>query len=210
MSRVDSKIAERDRSGGRGFEGDAVAEAFELAERSATAVLGVVAGEEVVRAKVLVAGVGNEDVPGRDEQTMRDGGLGPFAAAADRHPPEQCMGVGVLLSDRAHRGWAERGLKPTVAGSGVGRFTSAGGLVVPGTGSCPGCEVGGGIEAGHVCPDLGDDHFSGVDVDPGIESSSSTSARYGSTSESIRVLSSAIMWLMVSMWSQIMRARKAW
>ena len=40
------------------FEGDAVAEAFELEQCAGATVLGVVAGDEVVATEIVVAGVG--------------------------------------------------------------------------------------------------------------------------------------------------------
>ena len=71
------------RSSDHGFEGDAVAEAFELEQCATATVLGVVAGDEVVATEIVVAGVGGQDVPGSDEQAVGDGGLGTFAAPAD-------------------------------------------------------------------------------------------------------------------------------
>ena len=46
------------RSSDHRFEGDAVAEAFELEQCAATTVLGVVADDEVVATEIVVAGVG--------------------------------------------------------------------------------------------------------------------------------------------------------
>jgi hypothetical protein len=46
------------RSSDHRFEGDAVAEAFELEQCAAATVLGVVAGDEVVATEIVVAGVG--------------------------------------------------------------------------------------------------------------------------------------------------------
>ena len=76
------------RSGGYGFEGDAVAEALELGDCSAASVIGIVAGNEVVAAEVLVWGLGDEDMPGCDEEAVSDGTLSTLAASADGHPPE--------------------------------------------------------------------------------------------------------------------------
>jgi hypothetical protein len=51
-------------SGRAGFDGDVVAESFELGDGSAASVVGVVAGEELVTAEVVVSGSGGQDVPG--------------------------------------------------------------------------------------------------------------------------------------------------
>jgi hypothetical protein len=93
-------------------------------------VVGVVAGEEVVPAEVVAAGVGVQDVPDDDEQRVRDRGLGAFAATPCRDAVERRVRVGVLLPDRAERGGSESGFEPSVAGTDVAGFASAGGLVV--------------------------------------------------------------------------------
>ena len=119
------------RSSDHGFEGDAVAEAVELEQCAAATVFGVVAGDdEVVATETVVAGVGGQDVPDTDEQAVGDGGLGTFAAPADGDASEQGVGVGVLRADGAHRGGAEGGFEPAVAGAGAGGFAIAASLVV--------------------------------------------------------------------------------
>src|SRR3954468_11747075 len=177
MSRVDSKILVVTRSSHHRFAGGAVAEALELEQCATATVLGVVAGDEVVATEIVVAGVGGQDVPGRDEQAVGDRGLGAFAPPADGDASEQRVGVGVLRADGAHRGGAEGGLEPAVAGAGAGGFAFASGLVIAGADASAGCKVGGGGEAAHIGADLGEDDL-GVRVStPGMESSSSTAGR---------------------------------
>jgi hypothetical protein len=64
-----------------------------LGDGSAASVVGVVAVEEVVAAEVVVGGSGGQDVPGGDEQAVRDGGLGAFAAAAGGDTAERPRSV---------------------------------------------------------------------------------------------------------------------
>lgn len=57
----------------RGFEGDGVAERFELADQVVLAGLGVVAAGEVVFTEVLVVAALVEHVPGDDQDAVPDG-----------------------------------------------------------------------------------------------------------------------------------------
>jgi hypothetical protein len=76
------------RSGDYGFEGDTVAEPLELDDCPAASVGGIIPGNEVVPAKVSVWGLGDQDMPGCDEEAVGDGSLGSLAASAGSDAPE--------------------------------------------------------------------------------------------------------------------------
>jgi hypothetical protein len=83
---------------GRGFEGDLVAQGFELADVAALAAFGADAGVVEVAAEVVVAGAGvGEQVPDDDQQGPADGyhGFHPAAAAGDAPVSLAQAGVGL-------------------------------------------------------------------------------------------------------------------
>src|SRR3954447_3382892 len=108
-----------DRSGG-GFEGDLVAEGFEVADVFPLAAFGAEPVGVEVRAEVVEVGVGvGEQVPddGQDRATDRDQGLlGPAAAGQ----PSIALAEEVLGAPGADRGLAERAGQVAVAVSGTG------------------------------------------------------------------------------------------
>src|SRR5215469_9857660 len=103
---------------GGGFEGDLVAEGFELADVVALAAFGVDAGVVEVAAQVGVAGVWvGEQVPDDDQDGPADGHHGLLPAAPPRDAP-------VPL--------AEEGVGPAGRDGGVAEYPGQVGVAVPG------------------------------------------------------------------------------
>jgi hypothetical protein len=73
-------------SRGEGFEGDAVAEGLELADRALAGTVAVASDKEVA-AKVGIVTVVGQQMPGNDQDRMTDGDGGLLLADAAGEPP---------------------------------------------------------------------------------------------------------------------------
>src|SRR5215216_53540 len=153
---------------GGGFEGDPVAEGFQLADVVALDALGVDAGVVEAGAQVLEPGGGvGQQVPDDDQDGAADRHDGLLGAAAFGQAPVAFSQEGVGPAG-GHGGLAQHPgqVRVAVAGGGLA-FGFAGRLLDPGREPRPGGQMAWGGEAAHVGADLGDDHLRGSPADPG-------------------------------------------
>src|SRR3954447_10131080 len=164
---VDLAVVVRDWLGD-GCESDGVAEGFELLDVFAGGAVRVGAAAGVVRAEVVVAGLGlRQQVPDDDQDRPpdRDGGSRASAAAGQASVAVAEEGVGARGGDGGFaEGLAEVGV--AVSG-GTTALVLPGGLVDSGGETGPRAQVRRGGEAGHVQTDLGEDGPGGGGADAG-------------------------------------------
>src|SRR5664279_1380685 len=146
---------------------DRVAESLELVDQSAGAVLGVLAGGEVVRAWVGEHFTSAQGVPDDVQQTVRhrDCGLVRAPASGDL----VVLGAEVAaLGSCGGAGRLDQGTsQPLVAGGGAYLAAFTGRLVVTGAQASPRRELSRGGEAAHVRACLGDDDLDAGVLQPG-------------------------------------------
>jgi hypothetical protein len=153
---------------GCGFEGDLVAEGFELVDQVPLAGLGVDAPLEVVGAELVIGAGAGQDVPDDHDHCVsyREDGLGFTLGAEPAVEPTELGGQVVGLAMRCRPGcFTHRRAQRRVALAGLPGAAFAGRLVMSGAEPNPGRQVLVGREPGHVDADLGDDDLSDAFAD---------------------------------------------
>src|SRR5205085_1869390 len=147
---------------GCGFEGDAIAEGFELANVGSFLAFGVDAFVVEVWSEVDEVGVGlREQMPDDDQHGSTDGHDGCVLTAASGDAPVAFAEEGIGPAGDDGGLTEDFGQVPVAVPGGAVALALARGLLGGGGELRPGAQVSRGGEPAHVHPDLGEDHGRG-------------------------------------------------
>src|SRR5262245_5749248 len=148
----------------RGFEGHAVAEAFERVDSPAGDSLSV-ATVEVVRTRILIGPSVGEHMVDGSEHGVGDGDYRLLVTSAAKDPTIAGAERAVIRLNGRESGLRQRRPEPAIALPGLPGLVFAGAFVVAGADARPTREMPVARKDAHVHADLGDDHLRGATLD---------------------------------------------